>query len=194
MNLPKAIAALITRCLAIWQSMNADKQFADCDPPLAQIKTNIDALQDAQVDVVAGKPGAVAVRKEKEAAVRADFSHVKMYLQRKGDANPTQAVEIYKAANCDAQKPSSYHKPEHEIFDGPVSGSVGIRLLAAAGKASYLFQCGLDQKTWLSSPTVFQAEYTFHNLTPGQTYFFRWQVTTTKGTGDWSQIVSFIVR
>jgi hypothetical protein len=194
MKLPKSIPALITRCLAVWKAMSADKQFADCDPPLTQVKTNIDALQDAQVDVAAGKPGAVAIRKEKEAAVRADFAHIKMYLQRKGDADPTHAVEIFQAANCDTAAASTYHKPEHEIYDGDVSGEVGIRLLAVAKRASYLFQCGLDQVNWISSPIVFEAQYVFKGLTPGQKYYLRWQVTTSDGTGNWSQIVTWIVR
>jgi hypothetical protein len=194
MKLPKAIPALITRCLAIWQAMSADKQFADCDPSLTQLKADIDALQAAQVDVEAGKPGAVTVRDDKESVVRTDFQHLKMYLQRRGDANPSQAAEIYKAADCDVQKPSTRKKPPHELFDGPVSGSVIIRLLAAIGRASYVFQYSLDQKTWTSSPGLPQATYTFHGLTPGQTYYFRWQVTTTKGTADWSQPVAWLVR
>jgi hypothetical protein len=80
------------------------------------------------------------------------------------------------------------------VKQGSVSGTVNLAAKAPAHRASYAWQYSTDQKTWTSVPQTLQAKTGVSGLTAGTTYYFRVQVLTMTGGGDWSQIVSLLVK
>jgi hypothetical protein len=87
-----------------------------------------------------------------------------------------------------------HDKPALGVKQGSVSGSVNLAAKAPAHRASYAWQYSTDQKAWTSVPQTLQAKTGVSGLTAGTTYYFRVQVLTMTGEGDWSQIVSLLVK
>jgi hypothetical protein len=60
---------------------------------------------------------------------------------------------------------------------------------------SYEWQYSVDGgKTWVVAPVTLQAKTTILGLTPGATVTFRYRGVTKTGDGDWSQLITFIVK
>ena len=99
---------------------------------------------------------------------------------------------------------------QHEVLDCfMLSGSTAAaRMLATsvlivdalawardAGYRIFNWQSSSDDgKTWLPAPPTPHGRTEIANLTPMATYAFRASVTHGKGTGEWSQVVSLLVR
>ena len=75
-----------------------------------------------------------------------------------------------------------------------MTGSVNLSAKAVAKRASYNWQYSTDQKTWTTMPPTIQSKTGVSGLTPSTLYYFRVQPVTTAGVGDWSQLVTLIVK
>ena len=74
-------------------------------------------------------------------------------------------------------------------------GAAPISICPAGPRSAYLWEYSLDGgKTWIAAPATLQAKTTIAGLTPGATVQFRYQPVSKTGEGDWSQIVSFLVK
>ncbi len=82
-----------------------------------------------------------------------------------------------------------------EAKPGAVSGSVKLVAASAARRASYEWQYSVDGgKTWQVAPVTLQTKTTVIGLTPGATVTFRYREVTKAGEGDWSQLITAIVK
>jgi hypothetical protein len=86
-------------------------------------------------------------------------------------------------------------KAELAVLQGASSGIAIARAKSRGRGAIYWWAVSTDQKTWVveALPTK-KAKTSFANLTPGTTYYFRFQAFTAAGMSDWSQIVAFMVK
>jgi hypothetical protein len=107
---------------------------------------------------------------------------------------PDQANAAIESAGLRARKRTTRTKPPLAASFGGLSGTVLLMALAAARVATYTFEYSMDQKTWTACPNVMKCKTTVAGLTVGGTYYFRVQALTRKGLGDWSGVVSFVVR
>jgi hypothetical protein len=107
---------------------------------------------------------------------------------------PDQAKAVIESAGLRTKKRSTRTKPPLAATFGGLSGTVLLVALAAAKVATYTFEYSADQKTWTACPNVMKCKTTVAGLTVGVTYYFRVQALTRKGLGDWSEVVSFVVR
>jgi hypothetical protein len=194
LNLPQAVPALIDRSLHFVKSITGNPNFTSFDAALGVVSALITQLQADQHAVEAGGNSATAKRDGTEHALRTALTHLGDDVQHVADASPERAQEIITSAGMDVRAASTHHKHEYEIYDGTTSGTVGIRLLSAAKRASYTYRWSADEKTWNTSGAVLQAEYVFHGLTAGETIFIQWQISDKDGPHDWSLSHKWIVR
>lgn len=118
------------------------------------------------------------------------------YAQSVADAqaNPADAAAIIESAFMSVRKSSSRQKPTLHAQSAGISGIVALEAAAVASVATYFWQCGLDQKTWINAGETMKARTEIAGLTPGQSYAFRFRALTRAGAIDFSQVVSLIVQ
>ena len=195
LKLSPRIKNVITFAQSVASALTDNASFPSPNPPLATLQANITALSNAETAVLARTKGAVQDRNAKLATLRTDLETLKSYIQGVADAaNPTNAASIVESAGMTVRKITLHDKPALGVKQGSVSGTVNLTAKAPAHRASYAWQYSTDQKTWTSAPQTLQAKTGVSGLTAGTTYYFRVQVLTMTGEGDWSQIVSLLVK
>jgi hypothetical protein len=195
LKLSPRIKNVITFAQSLASALTDNISFPSPNPPLATLQANITALSNAETAVLARTKGAVQDRNAKLAALRTNLETLKSYVQGVADAaNPTNAASIVESAGMTVRKITLHDKPALGVKQGSVSGTVNLAAKAPAHRASYAWQYSIDQKTWTSIPQTLQAKTGVSGLTAGTTYYFRVQALTMTGEGDWSQIVSLMVK
>ena len=195
LKLSHRIKNIITFAQSVAEAMTSNTSFPSPNPPLATFQADITALSNAEAAVLARTKGAVQDRNAKLAVLKTDLENLKAYVQTVADAaNPTNAASIVESAGMTVRKVTLHDKPALAVKQGSVSGSVNLASKAAAHRAAYGWQYSTDQKTWTSLPETLQAKTGVSGLTAGTVYYFRVQALTKTGEGDWSQIVSLMVK
>jgi len=195
LKLSPRIKNVITFAQSLSTAMTGNASFPSPNPTLATFQANITALTNAETAVLARTKGAVQDRNAKLATLKTDLETLKAYVQGVADAaNPTNAASIVESAGMTVRKITLHDKPALGVKQGSVSGTVNLAAKAPAHRAAYAWQYSTDQKTWTSTPQTLQAKTGVSGLTAGTTYYFRVQVLTMTGEGDWSQIVSLLVK
>ncbi len=195
LKLPRPVPALIKYGRAMVTAMTNNPNFTNPDPALASVAAALDELQVAETATQARTHGAAATRNDKLSTVVQLLEQVKGYIQKTADANMENGAAIIQSAGVSVKKPAARAPRTFEAKPGPVSGSVKLVAKSAARRASYEWQYSSDGgKTWLSAPVTLQAKTTVQGLTPGGTVTFRYRGVTKAGEGDWSQLVTAIVK
>jgi hypothetical protein len=193
-SLPSSPPRAVIFMRSVVTAMTEAPWFPSPSPPLAKVSDDVEALAEAESAMLTRRYGTTATRAGLMAVVRKDFSQLAGYVQAVADENAEQAGVIVAAAGMSCKKPSLWDVPLFRVVDGPVSGSVKVIARWAADRATYAFAYSLDGVTWILAETAIQCKTTLFGLTPGQTYLFRCRVTTKDGPGNWSDVVSHIVR
>jgi hypothetical protein len=193
LKLPKSVHDVSAQAKAIVAAVTGNSYLPTPSPATATITADTAALDAAETVALTKVKGAVAERNVKLLVVRTDLTHLKGYVQQVADANPTNADAIITSAGMSIRKTPVRVKQAFVAKQGSVSGSADL-VAKSAGRASYDWESSPDQKTWTLLPSTLQAHTTVPNLTPGATVYFRSRPTTKVGQGDWSQIVSLIVK
>jgi hypothetical protein len=195
LKLSPRVKNVITFAQSVASSMTNNTFFPSPNPTLATFQANLTALSNAEAAVLARTKGAVEDRNAKLAVLKTDLENLKAYAQTVADsANPTNAASVIESAGMTVRKVTLHDKPALGVKQGSVSGTVNLAAKAPAHRAAYAWQYSTDQKTWTSAPQTLQAKTGVSGLTAGTTYFFRVQVLTMTGEGDWSQIVALLVK
>jgi hypothetical protein len=193
--LPRRIQQLIAYARAIVAAMTGNAAFPTPAPTLAAVTAAIDALANAETTALTRAKGAAAVRNEKLTALVALLRQLVRYVQNVADVSAENGTSIIESAGMSVKK-AAVRKPR--VFGaatGPVSGSAKLVAPSSGQRASYEWQYSVDGgKTWVVAPVTLQAKTTILGLTPGATVTFRYRGVTKTGEGDWSQLITFIVK
>ena len=182
-------ARFVADCLA------GNPIFASPVPPLAVFEAHIAELEAAQVHAYKGPQGARAARDAKLFTVRGDLTSLQTYVQNLVSLQPFEvAVAIVTNAGMSVKNASGPSKPDFEVKLGKVSGTVHLFARAAKTRASYEWQYRTPETPWTSAEPTVRADAVLSGLTPGVSYSFRYRAVTKAGVGDWSQVVSVMVR
>ncbi len=92
------------------------------------------------------------------------------------------------------KKSSGHGKADFDVKQGPVSGSVHLVARAERTRASYQWESRTEEGTWMPLEPTVRSDVKLHGLTPALSYFFRYRAVTKAGIGNWSQVVSWLVR
>ncbi len=102
---------------------------------------------------------------------------------------------IIESSSLTVRKSSIRQKAVFAAKPGAVSGTVDLTAKVVARRASYEWDWSADGgKTWTTLPSTLQAKTTVPNLPVGTTASFRFRAVTKAGQGDWSQIVTLLIK
>ena len=188
LKLPKPVPALLTYAGGMVKAMTGNASFPNPTPTLLAVTQAIADLQAAETAALARTKGAVSVRNEKLAALVALLKQLGRYIQAMADAGAESGgVAVRKTPT---RAPRVFHAAA-----GAVSGSAKLVAASAGPRSSYEWQYSLDGgKTWVPAAVTVKASTTVAGLAPAATAQFRYRPVTKTGEGDWSQMVSLIVK
>jgi hypothetical protein len=189
----ETISALVVRSTTIVNAMEASgTMFPTPTPAYAVVKSDISALDTAEIATKTRTAGSVAVRDDKKKVVVGDMHQLHAYVQQLASASPEQAEIIAQGAAMTLRKTGSRHKSDLAVRH-IVSGTVEVVAKAVAGGRAHEWQYSTDGKTWTSVPASLKASTTIVGLVPGVVTYFRHRAITKVGPTDWSQAVTALV-
>jgi hypothetical protein len=193
LHIPEVIALLLALAKAVAEAITNNKlTFVTPTPSVAQVKTDIDALDTAETATKTKALGTVQTRDDKKKAVVNDLHQWKSYVQQVADQNPDHAESIIVAAGMTVRKKGVRTKSDL-VAKAAVAGSVHLVAKAAKGNRSHEWQYSTDGKTWTNAPPSTKPATVIANLQSGVLTYFRHRSVTTAGVGDWSAPVSIAV-
>jgi hypothetical protein len=202
MNVQRLIAVLrltggapgtLVRGDTVAQKLAGSTLVPNLNPTLVVFKADLDALRASQA-VKGNGTQAVSARNDALKTVRRDLENLRICTQQAADANPELAATIIVSAGMYVKIVPVRNKADLAVVQGASSGSAIARAKSRGRGATYWWEVSSDQKTWSSAPVTRIATASFAGLTPGTTYYFRFQVLTAAGLSDWSQNISFLVK
>jgi hypothetical protein len=190
---PKANLALIAFTQKVEQKLTNNINFPNLGTVVTDLTASRLALSSALEAKGTQKDMADTCRSAKR-AVLDKLNNARVFVNGVAQqVAPEPALAIIESSGFRSRKVVVRPKLPIEAKYGGLSGVVLLVALAARG-AVYYFQVSTDQKSWTSCPNVMKCTTTVTGLTVGTTCYFRVQIQTPKGLGDWSMPVSFLVR
>ncbi len=195
LKLSPRVKNVITFAQNVASALTNNPHFPTPNPSLATLQADVAALNVAETAVLSRTKGAVEARDAKLAIVRSDLENLKAYVQTvAATASPSDADAIIESSGLTIRKVTLHDKAALAAKQGSVTGTVNLVAKAAAKRAAYTWQYSVDQKTWTTVPSTIQSKAGVSGLTAGTMYYFRVQSITGAGVGDWSQVVSLLVK
>lgn len=192
---PKQPSKVVPFVNAILTAMFNNAYFVNPTPALAVLQADLTAFIKALSACETKAVGTLEARDQAELKLRMDVNHLMDFAQAVVDANPAQAALMIASSGFRQRKASVRFKPAVTLKWGLVSGSVVMILRSLGPRVTYFFQVSSDEKTWSSLTPTHHANITATGLTPGVTYYFRFQTLKgTAGLSDWSQIYAILVK
>jgi hypothetical protein len=192
---PKSVPALIGFAKHIVQAMTNNAYFPSPPVALATVTSQIVDLDAAETVVKGRTKGAADTRNLKLKAVVTSLRTLETYVQSVVAADETQGSAIVQAAGMNERRKTSRQKPALAASMAGAPGLVALHAKAAGKRAAYEWQYSGDgSKTWTPIALTTLASVTVPNLTAGTAYLFRVRSTIGHVTGDWSQVISFLVH
>jgi len=193
LGLPRANKDLVAFSKNVLAALTNNAHFPSPDPTLAVFSTDITAFD--QTETTSFKdPSETAQRNTTKLKVVQDLHHLADYVQSIAETAGDDSVAVITSSGFNVRKRAVVDKPAFAAKDGPTSGSVRLAAKAVAHVATYYWEYSLDAKTWTRAPDTLKAGVTISGLTPGQLYSFRFRALTRTQAGDFSQIITHIVR
>ena len=193
--LPKPIGLLVSVVQAIIEAMTGNPRFPSPSPALNVVAAALAELVTAQSAALTRAKGAVETRNAKRAALLLLVDELRGYVQKCGDLDPENAAAIIQSAGMGVHKQHSFPKRVFAVLQGRISGSVDVTAPVVARRASYDWQWSTDGgKTWQSAPSTTRSRTSLSGLAAGSTVSFRFRGNTKAGDGEWSQVISFLVK
>ena len=168
--------------------------FITPNPPVAVLDAQISALEVAQTATLTRVSGAVEIRNVKLQELIQSLHVARTYVEATANANPSSAPATIKAAGLLVKKAAVRSKPDLDVKQGTIAGTVTILAKSAGPRTAYSWQWSLDQKAWTDLPQTIQARTSMVDLAAGVTHYFRFRVLDKAGVGDWSDVVSLMVK
>lgn len=195
LKLPKPIGALITVATGIVTAMTGNPAFPSPIPALALVTAAIAALQIAETAALTRAKGTAAARNDKRTALTDLLEQLRGYVQAQANATPENGASIIQSAGIALRKSPTHAARTFTANPGPVSGSVKLYAKSVGKRSAYMWEYSTDAgKTWVAAPVTVQARTTITGLPPGTTVLFRVQTVSKTGEGDWSQVLSHLVK
>ncbi len=180
--------------------------YAAPNPALPAYLTLIQNADAAQLAVRNRTVGAAATRNAECALLFTAMESERIFIQGLADANPGRAIAIIQNAGLIVSSFPNNPKALLTLRNGKQSGSivceanVGL-LVAAAGPIKphqqrfFNWESTVDgSKTFQAAPSTPKGKTTISGFTPLTMVGVRVSMTNGTGQGDWSQVVTILVR
>ena len=172
--------------------MEQNPRFASPPITYVEVKVHIDVFADAQQKVSQRTAGFAADRDAAREVVMQDLMILRAYVQKVAQTSPAEAAAIVESAGMSLRRPTSRTRAPLTVRC-PSAGAVHLIAKAAAPKAVYYWQHSLNGETWNSAPETLRADTTITGLPSHTLVYFRYRALTSKGMGDFCQVVSQLV-
>ena len=197
---------LVGRAQTMHDKMEGDPAtYAAPNPPLATFLTLIENVRQAQLLVPTRAIGAAAARDAARDLLFTAAEMERLYVQTLVDANQSRAVTLIENAGLVVARFPVRQKPLLALDNGPQPGTVlcdanvGL-LLSMEGFTPHRFRCinwafSVDGgKTFVSAPATPNGKTTLVGLPSLTIVGVKVAVSTAKGAGAWSQVVTILVH
>lgn len=193
--LPRSIPALIKFAQAVVTALTNNAFYTNPNPPLATVSSLIAKLDAAETAVKTRAQGTVQARNVAKTALVEALHELKSYVESVANANPEQGDAMIASAALRAKTIPSRVKAALAVTPGDVSGTAKVEAKAVARRAAYEWQWSSDGgKTWTAVPPTLQSRTTVTSLPVGTSCSFRFRPLSRTGEGDWSQVVTYLVK
>jgi hypothetical protein len=195
LRLPASDKDLLTFGFGVYNAFQGNVDLPNPNPIMAVFKANLVAFQDAATKAVLKTKGTVTLRKAKRRKVESDLKRLKDYVQSVVElqTDAAAAAAIIENVLMSVRKTGKRSRPELQVRNTGVSGTVAADAAKVAAVAVYYWEYSLNQTDWTIVPETLQASTVITGLTPGQTYYFRFRALTRKERKDYSQVVRLMV-
>lgn len=195
-ELPDADKELLPFSKGMIVSCTSNKYLPNVGPLIVTFTPKVDAYDKACTAAETKAKGTTAHRNAMRVQVIADVYHIRDHVQGVVELQPTLALAtaVAESVGMRLRKPGAHTKGELSAENGAPQGTVELEAKAVARVASYYWQYSLDQVSWVSVPETLQARTVISGLLSARVYYFRFRALTRKGVGDFSQVVSLLVR
>ncbi len=170
--------------------------FVTPSPALGGVKTNVDALEAAEVKAKTHVTGSASARDLEYDQSLNDVYGLQGYVQLLADAaaDEATAISIILASGFDLKNKGVRVKPPLAVKNGDTDGQVKLVAKSAGKRVSYGWQQSTDGIVWTDLAVTLQAKTVVNGLEPGKKIFFRFRAVLKDGPGLWSAAVSIIVQ
>jgi hypothetical protein len=186
LNLPRTDNGVIFAMKHIADCMDGNAYFPSPPLPIATFRAHIAVVQAAQAATLTRAKGTAPSRDDKLTVIRSDADLLRVYVETVANQSPEHGPAIVASAGMYEKGSSGPRRGQTYARQEPTSGSVHLLAPHPGGDASFEWQWSTDQTTWTTAGTSTQADFRITGLTPGLLYYFRVQVLTKGGLGDWS--------
>jgi hypothetical protein len=168
------------------------------DPTIPIFKGWIQDLTDAYKDVINNVTGAKDERDAAFVVAHLGAKGIRNYVQSLCDKSPEHAVEIAHAVDMELKNPPSYSKPDFSAVSNMV-GSVELSSHVKKEKCHHewaMTKNPTDPMGWnaVLITSTQQGKTTVTGLTSDTRMYFRHRKIYAKGPGDWSAVLSVMVK
>lgn len=195
LKLPLPVPQLLKVARAIIAALTGNAHVPSPNPTVAAITAAANALDAAEAATKTRAAGTVPARNVARTNLLSLLHAIKANVQQTADLDPEQAEAIITSAAMGVRKPTTRTKSPFAVTPGAISGTVKLRVKAAAIRASYEWEWSPDGgKTWTAVPPTLQAKTEISGLPVATVVPFRYRAVTKAGAGDWSQPTSLLVK
>ncbi len=192
---PSPVPALLKFAQAFASALTSNPNFPDAGPIVAAIVAAVAALTAAETTAKTRVQGAVAARNVAKGNLLTALHAGKSYVQGRADTNVTQAQAIIESSSLTVRKAVLRQKLGFAAKPGAVSGTAHLTAKVTSPRAAYEWDWSADGgKTWTTLPVTMQAKTTVPNLPVGTVASFRVRSVTRTGEGDWSQVITLLIK
>jgi hypothetical protein len=193
--LPRSVPALVKFAQAVVTALTNNAFFPNPNPPLSAVSALITKLDTAETAVKTRAQGTVQTRDAAKEQLIDALHDIRGYVQSTANANPDAAEAMIASAALRTKRIPVRVKAALAVTPADVSGAVKIEAKAASRRAAYEWQWSGDGgKTWTSLPPTLQSRTSVEGLPVGTSCSFRVRALTRTGEGDWSQVVTYLVK
>ena len=193
--LPHPVPLLCKTGHSVVAQMTGSAFFTGATAQITSASNLLTALDTTERATKTRAPGSVPARNAAKRAAVAALQILTGIVQVQADANPEQADAIITSAGMSVKKAPVRTPVTFLAKWGPVSGSVILVAKAAGTRASYDWEWSADAgKTWTQVLSTLRCKTTIVGLPVASNLSFRYRAVTKAGTGDWSQVVTLLVK
>jgi hypothetical protein len=195
LKLPLNVPAFLKLGNSIVTAMTNNPHFTASAAQVTAAGAILTKLDAAETATQTRAKGTVQARNTARADAVSALHGLKAIVQVAADASPEDAETIIVSAGMQAKKPPVHVKADFQAKPGATSGSATLTVRAAGRRASYEWEWSSDgAKTWTATAPSLQAHTTVTGLPVATSIQFRYRPITKAGPGDWSQIITYVVK
>jgi hypothetical protein len=167
--------------------------FATPSPALATLTTSVAELSTCETAAATRALGAAAVRDAQWVLTEGLFEQELAYIQTVSDANPGRSAAIFALAGMSTREVPS-RGPRGYKMTQPASTVVEIVAPTAGPRTAHIWQYGTTPGAFPNWMVTTVAKLTLTNQVPGTTLYVQYRVVTRTGYGEWSEVLSMLVK